>query len=87
MYYTCTVKTLDQNIHILLPKPDLDLLKRRARAERKSLAELIRRAIRFAYGAAEPGERREAFKRLSGRSELAMEDWDTVKKDLLRRYE
>lgn len=81
------MKTFDQNIHILLPKLDLEILKRRARTERKSLAELIRRAIRIAYGTAEPVERREAFKRLSGRNELAMEDWDSVKKDLFRRYE
>ena len=81
------MKTLDQNIHILLPKPDLDILKRRARTERKSLAELIRRAIRVAYGTADPDERRQAFKRLSERNELTMDDWKAVKKDLLRRYE
>lgn len=80
-------KTLDQNIHLLLPKQELQLLKRRARVERKSVAELIRQAIKKVYGMVDSQKRREAFSRLSKHSELAMDDWDLVKKDLLRRYE
>lgn len=81
------VKEFNRNVHILLPKQDVDLLKRRSRVERKSLAELIRKAIRIVYGAADPSERQEAVERLSARNELAMEDWISVKKDLLHRYE
>jgi hypothetical protein len=78
---------LDQNIHILLPKEDLKILKRHAQQEKKSLAELIRRAIRKVYGKTEPSKRAQAFERLSQRSELVMEDWQTVKEDLLKRYD
>jgi len=80
-------KSFDQNIHLLLPKQELELLKRRARAERKSVAELIRQAIKKVYGMIEPQKRREVFSRISKRSELEMTDWEEVKKDLHRRYE
>ena len=80
-------KTWNENIHLLLPRADLDLLKRQAHSERKSVAELIRRAIRKVYGVADPNKRQAAYERLSKRSELVMEDWEVVKKDLLTRYE
>ncbi len=76
-----------ENIHILLYKTDLKRLRRRAQTEKKSLAELIRQAIHKVYGGAEPDKLREAFKRLSERSELAVEDWELMKTDLLHRYE
>lgn len=86
MYYTCMSQNLDQQIHLLLPKRDLQLLRRHAHSEKKSVGELIRQAVKKVYGASDPGRRREAFARLSRRSELMMEDWEKVKKDLLRRY-
>ena len=87
MYCTCMSKSFDQNVHVLLPKSDLQLLRRYAISEKRSVGELIRRAIKRVYGATEPNKRREAFERLSQHSELKMEDWSQVKQDLLRRYD
>lgn len=86
MYYTCMSRNLDQHIHLLLPKRDLQLLKRYAQTEKKSMGELIRQAIKKVYGGSEPTKRREAFERLSKRNDLVMEDWEEVKKSLLHRY-
>ena len=87
MYHTCMIHERPQNLHLLLPKEDLKILKRYAQLEKKSVGELIRRAVRQVYGRTEPVKKREVFRRLAGRSELVMENWDKVKKDLLRRYE
>lgn len=87
MYYTCMSKTFDQSIHLLLPKEDLQLLKRQAHKEKKSVGELIRQAIRKLYSSTQPHLKKEAFERLAKHDELRMEDWTHVKKDLLRRYE
>ena len=86
MYDTCMSKSPYQNVHLLLPKEDLQYLKRYSQTEKKSVGELIRLAVRKVYGKTEPGKREEAFQRLSKRNELAMEDWQKVKGDLLRRY-
>lgn len=74
-------------MHILLPKADLQLLQRRAKAEKKSIGELIRQAVKRVYGVPEPNKKREAFEWLAQRNELVMDDWDQVKKELLKRYE
>ena len=78
---------LNENIHLLLPKSEVNILRRRAQSEKKPVAELIRRAIRKVYGTPELGLRRQAFERLAAHSELDMEDWEVVKKELLRRYD
>lgn len=80
-------RSLDQNIHVLLPRSDLQLLKDRAQREKKSVGELIRLAVRKCHGTFEPEAKLKAFQKLSQHSELTMQDWDDVKKDLLHRYE
>lgn len=84
MYYTCMSH---QNVHILLPHQLLQLLRGRAKREQVSIGELIRRAVKQVYAVAEPSAKRKAFQRLAGHHELQMTDWDTVKADLLKRYE
>lgn len=79
--------SLDQNIHLLLPKGDLQTLRRYAKLEKTSVAELIRRAIKSVYGGAEPNQKKQAFETLLRHSDLQMEDWSVVKRDLLKRYE
>jgi hypothetical protein len=79
--------TVNQNIHLLLPKDDLNLLKRRSKQEKKSIGELIRLAIKSVYGKTPPQDRQAAFERLAKLKDLKMDDWDQVKKDLLKRYE
>ena len=74
-------------MHLLLAKEDLQILQRRAQAEKKSVGELIRRAIKKVYGVPEPDKKREAFAWLAQRNELVMDDWDQVKEELLKRYE
>lgn len=77
---------LGENIHVLLPKRDLALLKKQARRKKVSMGELVRRAVRQIYGGTEPEKKRAVFSRLSARNELEMTDWETVKKDLLKRH-
>lgn len=81
------MSTVLNQVHVLLPGPDLKQLKKLAKNQKKSIGELIRQAIRKTYGTIEPTERKEAFQRLSLRSELQMDSWDKVKADLLGRYE
>lgn len=77
---------LGQNIHVLLPKCDLDILRTQARKKRVSMGELVRRAVRQVYGGVGVEKRQAVFSRLSTRNELEMTDWETVKKDLLKRH-
>ena len=79
--------TLDQNIHLLLPKRDLEHLRRRAKAEATSVAALIRTAIQRVYGAAEADQKKVAFEKITHHHDLRMEDWPQVKRELLKRYE
>lgn len=74
-------------VHILIPKKELQHLKAKARQERKSVAALIRHAIERTYGTVAPDQRQAAFQRLAARNELAMGNWDEVKQELLRRYD
>ena len=76
-----------QSIHLLLPKQELRSLKRQAKQQNKSVAELIRLAVRKAYGPTDPKRRQQAFQRLAQHDELEMEDWPAVKQSLLKRYE
>ena len=87
MYSTCMNSQTLQNIHILIPKDELKLLKSQAQRSRKSVGEMIRQAIRKVYGPMEPSKRQAAFQRLAHQKALVMEDWSQVKKDLLKRYE
>lgn len=86
MYTTCMSDAKSQ-IHLILPKKDLQFLKREAKSQSQSVAELIRQAIRKSYKIKSAKVRLSAFERLSKRDELVMDDWQNVKKDLLKRYE
>lgn len=79
--------SLDQNIHLLLPKTALQSLRRRAKTEQTSVAQLIRQAIQTVYGTPSADRKKAAFDQLLQHSELVMDDWAKVKKDLLKRYE
>lgn len=78
---------MSHQIHILLPEGDLKILKSYSQKEKRSVAELIRQAVKKVYGPVEPTRRQEAFQRLSQRNDLPMEDWKEVKKSLLNRYD
>lgn len=80
-------KIFEQSIHIPFSKKDLESLKRRARRERKSVAELIRQAVHITYSPADIDEKKKAYEFLSKQSSLKVEAWKKMKKDLLNRYE
>ena len=86
MYYPCMSQTAHQNIHLLLPKEELKVLRLHSKKQRKSIAELIRFAVKKVYGHTEPDKRWEAYQRLMRSDELKMDDWAQVKRELSGRY-
>lgn len=78
---------LNQNIHLLLPKKELDSLRKMAKKRNQSVGSLIREAIHRMYWVADQDERVQVFERLKNRKELGMDDWDQVKKELTCRFQ
>lgn len=76
-----------QNVHIILPYDDLRLLRQSARAQKRSVAELIRQAIRKVYGGVSVSEKQQAAARLAKHRDLHMDDWSKVKAELHKRYD
>jgi predicted transcriptional regulator len=78
---------VNQNVHILLPEEDLKMLRAIANRENQSVGEMIRKAIRKVYRLTDRSTKMKILGDLQKHSELQMVDWETVKQDLLKRYE
>ena len=74
---------LSKRVEILLDPAEMEALRRQAKKVKKSVAALIREAVKEKYLTPTPKERKEALKRLlSPQRAISFPSWKKIKKEL-----